>query len=359
MAQLVSSIQNTQHIFHGLVEWYIVPRRYLPAAESMAPLTTITPANGTEALVESQDDASYLTGATAMAAATLDLAVTGTQTVGATIGVALHQMDTGSDDADIVFIETDIITADLAADTAADMRTNFGIARAGAGGATNGRVYSKSGAAIADIGTAVTAKYAAASGATNHLILTSAAVNTGNDYDVTWYVRPPAPTVVTLLAEGDPALPGIVKGPYFDGGVELNFAGTQTLINATQSFEPIDDYISASQSTVTITGLLQDRFAWRTLEVASGISAIFSTDSYEGFVPNLLRVQKEFGIFFLIDSQTVTGQKDIVGIYRVAGLGLVKKLDKVHTPIAVSLTPKAVGTRADKLYVATYRPVAA
>ena len=352
MAQTVASIVAESKVFHGLVKAYFAPGVLSPTNRALAPTTNWSVEGGEVTMRQ----ATYLSGATAMAAATVDAVLGGTFLARTTIGIqVMGILINGARKS--VFVEADLQSGEALADVVDDLSANFDIAVAGVGSATNGRVYTRDGDSIAAIGTGMALKYAASSGAAPTITLTSAAVNTGNDYDVIFYHKPAPPTIVTLES-GAPLFAGCQEYALInEGGVTLGFEGTQNFINAVQSFEPVTDYISSSVSNISF-GMLQNRDV-EALQLISGLVQVASTDNYDVILPNFGRTQQRFTFALVVDSLDVDGQKDIVVAYSVAGLNFSTVYDRIHQAIQGTFVPRAVTGGDEKIYVAQYRPSAA
>lgn len=344
-AHRINSV-NVNEVFHGLSDIYVVPRRLALAASATRPLTTIKVASSPLGLSSLQ--AAFLSGGTAVpAAATLLFEIAGTVTVGATVALTFHGITVDGNIEDIT-IEYDIQTGDTLTLCTTGIKTNVNKAVDGVVAFTNGRATSTNpNNTRAQISVGLLLKYATPTGA----ITNTTAVGTitalastglsGNDFDVTFEIKPKPPTIVTLES-GYPRQAGLEHAGLTQG-LTINAAGTTNPIESDQDYFPASTYITASSASLTLN-MLQDS-AVRTLRVAGGITGLASTSSYHVAILSLLRNQQTYGLIATTMSQTVDGELDVALFRQVRGSSVTLGRTKTHAPIAVTLDLDSIGTQ--------------
>lgn len=353
---------RAKKIFHGLTLVFVANSLLLAGLLSAKkPATQLKVAGASSG--SSFRQSNTLIGANATpTAGTRTIEVSNAITPGCILRILFHGIPLGAgstlDDGPYydVYVEHVIQSGATLTTAAQAWKAVINIAIAGTGSITNGRIYVDSLIPfdLGQIGTGLSLKYAAVTGAAAVLTLNGAATGgtRQNEYDFTVEVLPKPPGLLGFSTDTLPTIPGI---GYFgaSNGASANFSATEQDIDTDQAFEPLDSYVTATAGEVNLNAL-EDLNA-RVLREIQQIGGVTSTDSYDIFIPNFYSVGPTSSLILINESQEYPGNRSFALFREVRANNLQISRQKTHQPMQGKF--KIIKPTAEDIaYFATYRP---
>lgn len=357
MARRLNS--NIEEIFHGLNNITIVPGKYLSKLKPALPSNVIKLGGRQIGLSSLQSD--YLTGGTATQASSITAELAGKFiTPRTTLSFTLHQLEIDSQIEDLI-VEVDAKLGQSLIDIAVDAVEAFKNAADGVKPSKdNIRFYTSNPQNnLGQIKAGVQAFYgdSQAGGFSNQgSIITIKALDSlkeaGNELDISVEWKPAPPTIIDVDTEGFTiGVAGLEHAGYTEG-LSFNAQGKEQQIESDQSYFPIDSYITGSSAEISFNAL-QD-LSPRILRLASGLTAVASTNNEQVLLFNFLQRQQTFGL--IITSRTPTNDFYKLVVYQVKGNGVQLSQKKQNAPVQLKLTATPPEGREDLLYLSIPRP---